>query len=497
MTTPRNSHRSSASAGWGCQEDGHYRELGPQQALSWLRPSVLWRSRNDVIAKRFGDPVDDIRRRWIGEPGDMLLRSEPDTTFSFLLLGDTGEGDQSQFAVVPGMLKIGQDTDFAVIASDVIYPIGSVNDYPQKFFKPYQDYRKPIYAIPGNHDWYDGLEGFMRVFCDRQGDGSPGDWWHGSLGFVARKLWRRPEPADEEKLAEGRKLRSMVEQQAVQPGPYWVIDSPELRIIGIDTGIQGRLDREQGAWLRRVSADPRPKLLITGKPIYKDDVHQPGSIEGGGTVDEIVREFSYVAVIGGDIHNYQRYPIVLQRDGRDEIVQYVVAGGSGAFMHATHTIARTSTVVEDTFTCYPLRGDSLVFYSRLYGRRLRWLGLRRFFDISYPEAAAAVSERLGIPPSRPEADDVKPGRRARMIASLLGVPGATGRLTSWFRLPVRKAYHKLFSETADSDLPPFFKSFLRIDVTPGELRIRCIGASGCRAHELAPPVEDDFRIPLR
>ncbi|GAB3675761.1 metallophosphoesterase [Actinocorallia lasiicapitis] len=495
MTSPRNSRQSAESAGWGCQEDGRYRELGPERALSWLRPSVLWRSRNDVIAKRFGDPVDDIRRRWVGTPGDMLLRTEPDAAFSFLLLGDPGEGDQSQYAVVPGMLKVGQDTDFAVIASDVIYPIGSVNDYPQKFFKPYKDYLKPIYAIPGNHDWYDGLEGFMRIFCDRQGDGSPGDWWKGRIGFLASRLWRRPEPANEQLLAEGRKLRASVEQQAVQPGPYWMIDSPELRIVAIDTGIRGDIDRDQGEWLRRVSADPRPKLLITGKPIYKDDVYQPGSIEGGGTIDEIVREFDYVAVIGGDIHNYQRYPIAVPRHGRDEIVQYLVAGGSGAFMHATHTIDQTTVVPEESFRCYPLRGDSLVFYSRLYGRRLRRFGLRRFFDISYPEAAAAITRRIGVAPSRPA--DAKPSLRARMIASLLGVPGPAGRLTSWFRLPVRKVYHRLFSETADSDVPPFFKSFLRIDVTPGELRIRCISASGCLAHELAPPTEDELRIPLR
>ncbi|MEO5877488.1 MAG: metallophosphoesterase [Streptosporangiaceae bacterium] len=492
MASPRNSHTSAAGAGWGCEEDGLFVDLGPQQALSWLRPSILWRSRNDVIARWFGDPVDDIRRRWVG-PGhsDHVIPFDREG-FSFLLLGDTGEGDKSQYAVIPGALKVGEGTDFMVVASDVIYPVGSVNDYPQKFFRPYQGYLQPIYAIPGNHDWYDGLEGFMRVFCDQRGDGSPGPW-KGRLGFVAKRLWRRPEPADETAFAAGRALRSEPAQQVTQPGPYWIIDSPSLRIVGIDTGIQGTLDRDQGEWLRRVSAGPGPKLLVTGKPIYKDDVYQPCRIEGGGTVDEIVQAANYVAVIGGDIHNYQHYPIA--RTG-EKTVHYLVAGGSGAFMHATHTIDRTKSVPEAEFKAYPLRGDSLVLYSRLYGRRLRRLGLKRFFDLSYEQAAAAVSRRLDIQPSRPEAQGVTPGLRARMIASLLGVPGRAGRSTRWFRLPVRKVYHRLFSETADSDLPPFFKSFLRIDVSPGELRIRCYGATGCRAHELDPPVEDDFRIPL-
>lgn len=456
-----------------------------------MRPSVLWRSRNDVIARLFGDPVDDIRRRWVGNPGEQRV-GEQDDMFSFLLLGDTGEGDKSQFSVVPGMLKVGEGTDFMVLASDVIYPVGSVNDYPQKFFKPYQGYKGPIYAIPGNHDWYDGLEGFMRIFCDRQGDGSPGAWWQGRFGFVARKLWRRPERADEEALAKGKKLRSEISQQAVQPGPYWSIESPDLRIIAIDTGIRGCIDRDQADWLRRMADGPKAKLLITGKPVYKDDKYQPCPIEGGGTVDDIVREHNFVAVIGGDTHNYQRYPIAV--NGR--VVQYLVAGGSGAFMHATHTIDKTKRVPEESFKAYPLRGDSLVFYSQLYGRRLRWLGLRKFFDIAYPEAAAAIAQRIGYEPGRPVPEGVVAGPRVQLIASLLGVPGPIGHL-KWPRLPVRQAYQKLFSETSDSDMPPFFKSFLRVDVTPGELRVRCYGATGCRSHELAPPVEDEFRISLR
>ncbi len=492
-TSPRNSHQSPAGAGWGCREPGTFQALGPQAPLSWLRPSVLWRSRNDVIARWFGDPVDDLRRRWVGAPGDQLLRTE-EGDFSFLLLGDTGEGDSSQFAVVPPALKTGADTDFMVIASDVIYPTGSINDYPHKFFHAYQGYQGPIYALPGNHDWYDGLEGFMRVFCDRRGDGSPGGWWKGRLGFLARRLWRRPDLADEAALAEARKLRPAPAQQAVQPGPYWMIDGPSLRIVGIDTGISGGIDRDQGEWLRRVSADPRPKLLITGKPLYRNDQYQPCPIEGGGTVDEIVRTSGYVAVIGGDIHNYQRYSVEVEAGRR---VEYLVAGGSGAYMHATHVIGRTTVVPEEDFTCYPLRGDSLVFYSRLYGRRLRRLGLKRFFDISYPEASAAVAARLGLEPTREEGKRARATRRAKFIAILMGVPKGTQDAPRKFRLPVGQAYRKIFSEAFDGDEPPFFKSFLRIDVTEGELRIRCLGVSGCREHELSPPVEQDLRIPLR
>ena len=89
-------------------------------------------------------------------------------------------------------------------------------------------------------------------------------------------------------------------------------------IVCIDTGISGDIDRAQGQWLRGISwISDKPKPLLTGKPIYIDGEYHPGVIEGGGTVDEIVRdpEHSYVAAIGGDIHNYQRYPVRLE-DGR-------------------------------------------------------------------------------------------------------------------------------------------------------------------------------------
>ena len=201
------------------------------------------------------------------------------------------------------------------------------------------------------------------------------------------------------------------------------------------------ISSEQGAWLREVSRGPRPKTLVTGSPPYVDGEHHPCTIEGGGTVDEIVRDpdhhypdHHYVAATGGDIHNYQRYPV--QVDGRT--IQYVVSGGGGAFMHATHTIPRVDIahVSEKDFRCYPLRGDSLAFCSRLYGRRLH---IRRFFTLTEAEATAVIAERLGIPPTRSAGTPARVTWRTRLVATLLGAGGRPDR-TSRVRLPVRKIY---------------------------------------------------------
>jgi hypothetical protein len=471
------------------------------EKISWLNPRMLWIARNGVLASWFGDPTGGTRSRWVaqraacGAPADKVIRRDDPDRFSFLVIGDTGEGDDPQYAVVPGLLRTGQDTRFAVLASDVIYPVGSADDYDTKFFRPYRDYRAPIYAIPGNHDWYEDLGGFMRVFCDDAPPLPPEPRPRPlTRAWLRSLLWHRPGPNDGRRLAEARKQRSAAAQQAVQPGPYWAIDAGPVRIIGIDTGLLGTLDAEQGAWLREVSRGPRPKILVTGSPLYVDGRCEPCAIEGGGTVDAVVRDpdHHYVAAIGGDIHNYQRYPVRLD-DGRT--LQYVVAGGGGAFMHATHTIPRVDVagVQEQDFRCYPLRGDSLAFYSRLYGRRLR---MRRFFTLTEAEATAVVAERLGIRPTRAAGAPVRVTRRVRLVAGLLGT-GRRPDKAKRFRLPVRKIYTFLFSPGSATYSPPFFKCFLRLDVSPESVRLRCYAATGNRAQEVDPPVEDEVTIPLR
>ncbi|MFF7103894.1 MULTISPECIES: metallophosphoesterase family protein [Streptomyces] len=495
------SRDTAEGAGWGAAEPGSYKGLMPPggRKISWLDPRMLWAARNGVLASLFGDPTGRTRGRWVarrtaaGAPADKVIRRDDPDRFSFLVIGDTGEGDDPQYAVVPGLLKEGRDTRFAILASDVIYPVGGADDYGPKFFRPYQDYRAPIYAIPGNHDWYEDLTAFMRVFCDDAPPLPPEPAPRPlTRAWLRSLLWHRPREGDGQRLDEARKLRSAPDQLATQPGPYWAIDAGPVRIVGIDTGLLGTLDAEQGAWLREVSKDPRPKILITGSPLYVDGEHHPCAIEGGGTVDDIVRDpaHRYVAAIGGDIHNYQRYPVRVD----DRTIQYVVAGGGGAFMHATHTIPKVDVagVGEADFRCYPLRGDSLAFYSTLYGRRLR---LRRFFTLTEAEAAAVVAERLGMPLTRAQRTTARVTRRVRLVAALLGAgrrPDRRARL----RLPVRKLYTQLFSPSSATYSPPFFKCFLRLDVGPDAVRLRCHAATGNLAQELDPPVEDEVTIPL-
>jgi Calcineurin-like phosphoesterase len=461
--------------------------------LPWRNPRTLWDSRNDKLARWLGDPTNEQRQRWVAQ--QRRAGSDPDGLIdrgdlvdpSFVVMGDTGEGDASQYAVVPPLRSVGDGTDFLIIASDVVYPAGEITNYPRCFFRPYSDYPAPLYAVPGNHDWYDGLAGFMRVFCGSTGtaDGGRSSRLF-SKEWLRDRLWRKPATADDAAFRSGQDLRAAPEQRAVQPGPYWALDTGPLRIVGIDTGITGLVDQEQGDWFRRVSRESdKPKLLITGKPLYVNGERRPGPIEGGGQVDDVIRDAAnhYVAAIGGDIHNYQRYPVRVS-DGR--VIQYIVAGGGGAFMHATHKIGKIALegVAEDEFRCYPLRGDSLSFYSLAYDRRFAG-GKGRLF-IPPDEASALIAERLEIPATRPEAKDVTPSPKARRAAATV------------FPLPGRAhgPWHQMFSEFFDWNEPPMFKSFLRLDVAGSELRIRCFAATGCAEQESEPPIEDEVSVPL-
>ena len=489
------SRTSPAGAGWDC-EPGQFKSLLPHghTPLSWVHPWLLFRARNDWLARSLGDPTNSERRRWVAgqlarhDDRDFMIREFGGRrNTSFLVLADTGEGDASQYCLVPGLLQKAQGTAFMFINGDVVYPSGDAADYADRFYRPYRDYPAPIYAVPGNHDWYDGLNGFMSHFCDARVSDKPrraeitGAFWQQAL---KRLGWRQPSRTSEKKIQEMRAMRARPEQQALQPGPYLAIDTGPVLVVAIDTGVLGDIDRDQGEWLRRLSGTvDKPKILLTAKPLYVEGARHPGRIEGSTeTVDDIVRapDNGYIAAIGGDIHHYERYPVSVQ-DGR--VIQYIVNGGGGAGMQGTHKIPRIDLpgVKEADFRCYPLRGDSLSRVSEVYERRLGWL----FGKLAIPpdQAAALMAESLDVPPVRPLGADVvvtPEARRAfkKVMPSRRRLPG-----------PVRE----YLTQFLDWNDPPMFKSFLRIDASTEEIRIRCFSATGCRKHDQNPPVEDAIK----
>jgi hypothetical protein len=177
--------------------------------------SVDWRRRYEQETP--SDPARSTDYRALTGRGDLSQ------SFSFLILGDTGEGDRSQYGLLP--LIRGLNPDFMIINGDVAYPAGRVEDFREGFFEPYQNLGIPVWAVPGNHEYYSRQNGreFFEIFCT---DNQKSLWQQYGLRFVR------------------------------QPGTYWELSSPEcpLVVLGLDTGMTGTLDPNR-SWLGLVKSD--------------------------------------------------------------------------------------------------------------------------------------------------------------------------------------------------------------------------------------------------
>ncbi len=489
------SRTSREAAGWYCTAKVDPSELyrperRARKQFSWISPLPLWESRNDKIARWLGDSTNDERKRWVEAQRRKgidrrltVTRYAEKDEVSFMVLGDPGEGDDSQYQVLLPLRATSTDTDFTYIVSDVIYPAGDVQDYYDKFYWPYRGLPGPIFAIPGNHDWYDGLHGFMTLLCGADPDLRPPQ--HPSKSRRRRAFldlaWREPTEALQEDIKE---MQAHRPEPSGQPGPYFALELKELLLVGLDTGIQSGIDDEQAAWLREISKVPKDKILLTGKPLVVDSSRKTCRIAGSNdTVNAIVDEPShrYVAVIGGDIHNFQRYPV--QHTG-GRVIQHIVSGAAGAYTKATHRIPRATVercgCKEDDFRCYPRRGDSLAAYSVLLDRKLPT-------NLSIPpDVAPALMSLLldgAVAPNR-TAD-----RDERVPPELVA---RAKRVLFFSDSKVLGPFSKNFSEFLDWNYPdpPLFKSFLKVETRPGQIEIRCYATTGCEEHAANPPLED-------
>lgn len=360
-------------------------------SLSWLSLRAVAASLNQLTVT--APMIHELRARWderlaadtddAADPQARLRIVDMTSSSSFVVVGDTGEQDKSQYAVAPALVSESGQVDFLVISSDVVYPAGGVNDYVDALFRPYEGFERRIFGLPGNHDWYDGLRGFMFHFCGQTGQPPSRIDRASALRFLLSLTWRWRAKPDRELLDRWRaKLPSFAPGAPPQPGSYYAIDLGSLLLVCIDTGIKGDLDARQGRWLEEVSALPQDKLLITGRPLVVNQTQAAcpiawprGEQHAWGSVGELVQapEHRYVACVGGDIHNHQTYRWT---DGRRPGV-HLVSGGGGAFTSATHAIPPTPGPVEgaapalpalvDTFPAQPA---SLVIYARRFVPRL-------------------------------------------------------------------------------------------------------------------------------
>ncbi|HTV22625.1 MAG TPA: hypothetical protein VMG12_28245, partial [Polyangiaceae bacterium] len=312
-------------------------EIGftPQAFVRWFHPFELARAGvRAVLADMFGAYAD---RRELqaalhpreASPAFVYTRLDPDAPSSPPLerlwldyVADIGDGFNATFAVAS---LLGRETlelagergerfatrrgSVLVMGGDEVYPTASRVDYEQRAVGPYRaafpyvrDARcaPHLFAIPGNHDWYDGLSAFLRQFAQKR--------WVGA--------WKT------------RQKRS-----------YFVLELPHrVWLWGIDIQLHADVDGPQLEYFDAAAASLAPEdrvILCTAEPSWVEVA--AGKREGYRNLAFIeakvtARGARVIVVLTGDSHHYARYAEA------GDVRQYVTAGGGGAFLHGTHAL---------------------------------------------------------------------------------------------------------------------------------------------------------------
>lgn len=261
---------------------------------------------------------------------------------------DTGDGWNSTYAVAHAAaqrsLRVPHDGDYAdlprgdvlVFGGDEVYPTPSREEYQRRLVAPFAaafgddepGERPHVYAIPGNHDWYDGLSAFTRLFCSDIGGRRFAGWWT-------------------------RQRRS-----------YFVLKLPHRWwLVGSDGQLQSDLDVPQMEHFREIAERYMQAgdkvILCLSMPVW---VYAQKYRNMGRVFDETdliyLREEVFAkrgvevkVYLTGDLHHYRRHQETADSAAGESPVQKITAGGGGAFLHPTHeedvSVLREEAVTDD------------------------------------------------------------------------------------------------------------------------------------------------------
>jgi hypothetical protein len=228
--------------------------------------------------------------------------------------------------------------DMLFFGGDTAYPVATEWEMHNRVGVPFNralrknrdGKSRALFGIPGNHDWYDGLDGFARMFRARRGTvvdraemvqddtidtgGQIGhliDWVEAFR--VGHYVAKRP-------------TLPLLGYTPVQSASYWCLRlAPNLDVWGIDRQLR-TVDYGQRSYFmkERAAAPDRALMLLISDPAYA--MLEPYHI-GQRILQslEITFEDDEPLVLTGDTHHYCR-----QRFGR---AMHVIAGGGGAFLH--------------------------------------------------------------------------------------------------------------------------------------------------------------------
>ena len=281
-------------------------------------------SRELTASGRDFEPIDDSKRTemWIDYAADV------------------GDGWNSTYSVaaslakrelkveVNGDVRTVQRGEILILGGDGVYPTASPTEYKNRLVLPYnmafRANERPllieesetidlhehphIFALPGNHDWYDSLVAFRALFC--------------SHIFNHRKF------------ADGWRTRQKRSYFALKlPSDWW--------FLGVDLQLSHNIDVSQLQYFESIvdRMNVGDKVILGVPEPYwvkaiKYEGMTPVFAQKEASIEKLENFFERRGIhiklyVAGDLHHYRRFE---NASG----VQKITAGGGGAFLHPTH-----------------------------------------------------------------------------------------------------------------------------------------------------------------
>ena len=274
--------------------------------VGWYDPlQLLQTARQTILADIFGGRAD-FRLHEAGRGGELALdyRERVDEHGALWIdyVSDMGDGFDSTYSVAravaapaltiaaggpggtPLTLPRGQ---LLILGGDQVYPTPDDAGYLRRLVDPYEMALPAapgvpvpadaphLLALPGNHDWYDGLQSFVKVFCRRTRVGG----------------WVTP-----------------------QARSYFALQLPhQTWLFGLDTQLNGDLDETQlgffssqkvQAGQRVIFCLPEPQWMMANP--YDCSARLPNNLVR--LLDHLaLREVEVPLLMAGDLHHYRRH----------------------------------------------------------------------------------------------------------------------------------------------------------------------------------------------
>jgi len=290
---------------------GQYADQRLMQAVTDRCDDAELCRRYDYADPRSHDPqrrigMDESGAFWIDYIADVGDGFEPTYTAAYLLAQD------SLAVKGAGQLPHGE---ILIMGGDQCYPQATREEYKERLLQPFNwafsvaHPDRKLFAIPGNHDWYDGLNAFDGLFCSSR-----------------------------DRLSEG-KGNVIGGWQCQQHRSYWAIRLPHnWWIWGADIQFSKYLDTAQVSYFEAMAAQIQPGdslIICLAEPSWLvRDMQGLDEEENFFKITSIARArgANVVAVIAGDWHHYNRYY------AHELDVHFITSGGGGAFLHPTHVL---------------------------------------------------------------------------------------------------------------------------------------------------------------